>query len=222
MRVKINGQEATFRSDNLTASMLAQHAPAAGMMPVVNGRVLSPEAMQQPLRDGAIVEYAAQGVVKARLGAPEQRLVLRDLEDANRYFVDLYGASAEFDVDFDADEEYLIINNFQLPPGNGFRRPALPLLVPLSGFPMSPPPGLHVPVEHPDTARLSKGYTVFKDSPPPYARTHNLTAQGWAWLCLRKKAGGGDEWNWKYRYTTQGPDTIKDLLVLFDAYNREA
>lgn len=221
MRVKINGQEATFRTDKLTASMLEQHAPAPGMMPVVNGRVLSPEAMQQPLRENSIVEYAAKGVVKAQLGTPEQRLVLQDLEDANRYFVDLYGPEGEFDIDFDAEEEYLIINNFKLPSGQGFKCPVMPLLIPLSGFPMSPPPGLHVPNKHPDTPRLAKAYSLFKNSPPPYSRTHNLTSQGWAWLCLRKKAGGGDEWNWKYRYTTQGPDSIKDLLVLFDAFNRE-
>jgi len=221
MRVKIDGREAVFRSSQTSASALAHLAPAPGMTPVIDGRLLQPEAMQQPLRDGAIVEYAARDVVKAGLGVPEQRLVLRDLEDANRYFVDLYGHHAEFDVDLEPAEEYLIINNFPLPADKAYRRVALPLLVPLSGFPNSPPPGLHVPAAHPDTARLARGYAVFQDSPPPYSRTHDLNSQGWAWLCLRKMAGDGDGWSWRYRYTTQGPDTLKDMLVLFDAYNRE-
>ena len=220
MQVKINGKDAIFKA-NPTPASLAPLAPAPGMEPIVNGRRLSGDQMTQPLQDGAVVEYAAQGVVKASLGPNEQRLVLRDLEDASRYFVDLYGPRAEFDVDFDTDEEYIIINNFRLPRDKGYLSSVVPLLIPLSGFSSFPPPGVHVPTDHPDTAKLAKGYSIFKHGAPPYSRTHDLTTQGWAWLCLRKMAGSGDGWNWRYKYTTGGPDTLKDLMVMFDAFNRE-
>lgn len=193
-------------------------APQYQADPIVNGKRLDEAARQQPLRDGDQLEWAPANIVKAMLSAREQALVEHDLAMASAYFEKLCGT--EFEVDFVYREDYCVITNFPLP--KGYSKRSIPLLLPLSGFPFKPLPGLHVPTTAPDTPRLAKTYYVKGDGPPPYSRTHDLTANGWAWLCLRKMTNNGDGWEWDYQYTTGGPDSIKNLLVIFDANNRQA
>lgn len=214
MKVIKDGQEYLVPSGTSPAKL----APGYAAEPIVNGKRLPESARSQPLRDGDQLEWASPTVVKAMLSPREQSLVEHDLGMASAYFEKLCGV--EFEVDFQYREDYCVITNFPLP--KGFSQRSIPLLVPLSGFPLKPPPGLHVPTAAPDTQRLAKSYYVNSTSAPPYGRTHNLTANGWAWLCLRKMTGKGDGWDWDYQHTTGGPDSLKNLLVIFDANNREA
>lgn len=214
MKVIKDGQEYLVPAST-TPSQLAPRAPANA---IVNGRPAEGAALNRPLRDGDMLEWAPDNIVKAMLTPREQDLVVRDLAMASAYFEQLCGT--EFEVDFEYRQDYCVITNFPLP--RGFLQPNIPLLVPLSGFPLKPPPGLHVPTSAPDTPRLAKSYYVNGTSPPPYSRTHDLTANGWAWLCLRKKTEKGDGWDWDYEHTTGGLDSIKKLLVVFDSQNRVA